>query len=229
MKLREGLRPELLVDGFDIGPESPDGFQPVTLATRRGTVECLHYPVPGAASAVVWIGGVRGDFDTPARGLYPKLCRELQAGGIASLRVRFRHPTDLDESTHDVLAGIGYLEREGVPAFGIVGHAFGGAVAIQAAALFEAVCTVVALATQSDGTDLVHRLAPRCSLLLVHGSADRVLPPSCSEQVYASAGGTKRLQFMEGAGHELDEAAEAVHGLVGDWLRANLGGRAVGS
>src|SRR5690606_34057941 len=39
MKLREGLRPDLLVDGFDIGPEAPDGFQPVTLATRRGIVE----------------------------------------------------------------------------------------------------------------------------------------------------------------------------------------------
>lgn len=56
-----------------------------------------------------------------------------------------------------------------------------------------------------------------------------LLPPSCSERVYALAGGTKRPQFMDGAGHELDETAEAVRGLVGDRLRANLGGRAVHS
>lgn len=120
----------------------------MTLAMHRGVVEYRSYPVPGAASAVVWIGGVGGDLDTPARGFYPKLCGELRADEIASLRVQFRHPTGLDESTHDTLAGIGYLVHEGFLAFGIVGHSFGGAVAIQAAALFEAVRTVVTLATR---------------------------------------------------------------------------------
>lgn len=223
MTFREGQRPELLLEGFDIGPRDDDGFRPVTLATHRGTVECRYFPVPEAASAVVWIGGVGGDLDSPARGLYPRLCRELQEDGIASLRVQFRHPTDLEDSTQDVLAGIGFLGHEGIPALGIVGHSFGGAVAIQAAALFEAVRTVVTLATQTDGTDPVDRLAPRCSILLIHGTDDRVLPRSCSEQVYSLARGTKRLHLLEGAGHGLDEAAEEVHELVGAWLRANLG------
>jgi hypothetical protein len=49
--------------------------------------------------------------------------------------VRFRHPTRLEESILDVLAGINYLQSEGMKVIALTGHSFGGAVVIQAAAI----------------------------------------------------------------------------------------------
>jgi alpha-beta hydrolase superfamily lysophospholipase len=66
-------------------------------------------------------------------------------------------------------------------------------------------------------------LGPDCSLLLVHGGADAVLPVQCSERIYRWAHEPKRKVILEGAGHGLDEAAEVVYETVRDWLLAELG------
>ncbi len=200
-----------------------EGYERVTLASARGEVECRLYASANGRAAVMWVGGIGGGFDTPARGLYPRLAGELARAGIASLRVRFRHPTLLDEAVFDVVAGARYLETEDVEALALVGHSFGGAVVVQAGALLTSVRTVVTLATQSYGTDPVRDLAPRSSLLLVHGEADVVLPPFSSVNVHARARGRKRLVLYEGAGHGLDEVAEEVEGLVREWILAELG------
>jgi alpha-beta hydrolase superfamily lysophospholipase len=213
---------------LDVTRDRPDGeYLPFRLLTNRGDVTCRSYPAAGARHGAVWVGGVGGDFDTPAHGLYPRLCQELQGRGVASLRVQFRHPADLGESILDVLAGIAYLEGEGARELLLTGHSFGGAVVIQAAAAAGAVRAVVALATQSHGTEPAARLGPRCALLLVHGTADRVLPPSCSESVYRRAKEPKRLVLPEGAGHKLDEAADAVAGEVLGWADTRLLAEAV--
>lgn len=88
--------------------------------------------------------------------------------GVASLRVRFCHPTILEEASLDVLAGLIYLEGEGIDTVVLIGHSLGDAVVIQVATLDEQVRTVVTLATQSYGTAPVSQLAPRCSILLIH-------------------------------------------------------------
>jgi fermentation-respiration switch protein FrsA (DUF1100 family) len=82
--------------------------------------------------------------------------------------------------------------------------------------------TVVTLATQSYGTDVVSRLAPRCSILLIHGTADRTLPPSASEFVYRHAGEPKRIILYEGADHALNQVATEVEAVVRNWLREQL-------
>jgi pimeloyl-ACP methyl ester carboxylesterase len=127
----------------------------------------------------------------------------------------------LRESALDVLAGITFLEDEGVDAVGLVGHSFGGAVVIQAAANHARVRTIVTLGTQSHGTEPVADLGPRCSLLLVHGTLDRVLPASCSRDVYALAREPRQLRLLP-AGHALDEVADDVFELVRDWLLLKL-------
>jgi thioesterase domain-containing protein len=99
--------------------------------------------VTGAKQAAIWVGGVGGDWDTPAQGLYPRLCQELTSEGIASLRVHYRYPTELVEAVLDVLAGITFLQDEGIESIALIGHSFGGAVVIQAAAQAEDVHTVV--------------------------------------------------------------------------------------
>ena len=195
-----------------------DGYLPVTLDTSRGSVACRYYPAAGSHRAAVWVGGVGGGWDTPARGLYPRLCADLVHEGIASLRVRFRHPTILEEAVLDVLAGLSYLEAEGIAKVALTGHSFGGAVVIQAAAASPLVRTVVALATQSYGTDVVRDLAPRCAVLLIHGTHDQVLAPINAELVYRLAGEPKQVVLLEGAGHVLDEAAQEVYRSTRAWI-----------
>ncbi len=204
---------------YDIAAQPTQaGYHEVRLRTSRGDVDCRYYQAPLARRAVIWVGGVGGGWDTPAQGLYPRLCQELTGAGIASLRVRYRHATELGEAILDVLAGIAYLQHESIEHVALVGHSFGGAVVIQAAAASDAVRTVVTLATQSYGATPAADLAPRCSILLIHGAEDQVLPAHCSLYIHNLAGDPKRLIIYDGARHGLDEAAGEVYQAVRDWL-----------
>lgn len=104
------------------------------------------------------VGGVEGSYDSPARGLYPRLASELVAEGVSVLRVRFRFPTVLDEAHHDVVAGVDHLTAAGVGRVALVGHSFGGAAVIAAAVDRPAVVAVCTLSTQSYGTEAATRL-----------------------------------------------------------------------
>jgi len=196
--------------------------QPVTLATQRGEVKCRLYSADEPARGVVWIGGVGGGWDTPARDLYPRLANELTGEDVLSLRVRFRQPGDLDECTWDVLAGLAYLKTLGAGRLGIVGHSFGGAVAVRAAAQDPDVRAVAALAPQSHGADSAAGLGPRCALLLIHGKDDEILPAECSEHLNAIAVEPKRYLLFSGARHVLDEVADRIHREVRDWMLDHL-------
>ena len=207
-----------------------DGYTPIRLVTSRGGgggVDCRYYHTAGASNAVIWVGGVGGGWDTPARELYPYLCQKLIRKDINSLRVRFRYPTDLYQCILDVIEGIHFLEQQGVESVGLVGHSFGGAVVIQAATTTAAsssdtVRTVVTLSTQSYGAEGISGLKQGSSILLIHGTDDKVLPPYCSSYVYSLAYDPKEIIFYRGATHGLDEAAEQVHQMVHDWLVKHL-------
>jgi len=216
-----------LIDYVNLGQTTNEDYTPIRLVTSRGSggggVDCRYYHTVEASKAVIWVGGVGGGWDTPARGLYPILSQKLIKKQINSLRVRFRYPTDLYESVLDVIEGIHFLEKQGIESVGLVGHSFGGAVVIQAAAADVAsssdlVCTVVTLSTQSYGTEGVSRLNKGSSILLIHGTDDKVLPPYCSSNVYNLANDPKEIIFYKGATHGLDEVAEEVHQKVHDWL-----------
>jgi len=204
-------------------PRTSDGYEPIVQETTRGPVEMRYYAAPRATRAAVFVGGAGGGFDTPVRGwLYPRLCEQLRDDGIAGLRVRYRHANDLEECVLDVLAGISFLDAEGAVSAALVGHSFGGAVVIQAAALSPAVRTCVALSTQTYGADPAAELGPRCSLLLAHGLADEVLPPDCSRAVYAAARKPKKLLLKPGVHHGLDEWADELPGVIREWIVAEL-------
>lgn len=198
------------------------GPQPVTLATERGDIRCRVYDSPRAERGIVWVGGVGGGWDSPARSLYTRLALDLAGEDMASIRVRYRHPTDLAESVYDVLAGLRYLETQGVRRFGLVGHSFGGAVVIQAAAKVPAVKAVATLATQGYGAGPAATLGPRAALLLIHGKDDEVLPCESSEYVHRMAREPKRIVLFSGARHLLDEVADRVHREVRDWLLSRV-------
>ena len=199
-----------------------DGATPVRLDTTRGPIDCLLHRSDGdGETAVLWAPGARGGFDGPADGLYADLAQELAGRGIASLRLDYRHPANLDESTLDVLAGVWYLAGIGRTRTALVGHSFGGGVVIAAARYSSHVRAVATLAGQTMGAEDVVLLPPR-PLLVVHGEADAVLPVANAALIYGWAFEPKRLVTYAGAGHGLRECRADLRALLLDWLTASL-------
>ncbi len=204
----------------------------VDLPSARGPIACLYHPGRTGAGGVLWMGGTDGGFLGPADGIYETMSEDLAARGVASLRLSFRiltAPGILEEAVFDALEGISYLRQDGVGPLALVGHSFGGAVAITAAVLSNGgIAGVATLATQSAGTQLAGRLAPT-PLLLVHGSQDRRLPVECSRYVYRLAHQPKELLILEGARHSLRQRREEMRQLLEDWLLQRLSAAVTGS
>jgi alpha/beta superfamily hydrolase len=204
---------------------SDDAGKLVGLTTERGVVSCRYHEGRRGGGAVVFVGGTDGGFDGPANGIYATLAEDLRTAGVSSLRLDFRlhrAPGDVEEGSHDVLAGVAFLKSEGAGRIGLVGHSYGGAVVINAAALSEDVDAVVTLSTQTAGTTLVSRIAPR-PFLLVHGELDTRLPPRCSRYVYEHAGEPTELVILPGAKHSLRQRREELRTLLREWLVEKLG------
>ena len=209
---------ELAIRGVRAGA-GEDGYDSIVLDTTRGDVELRHYAVAGASSAALFMGGAGGGWDTPGRGrLYPELCEDMIAAGVAAVRVRYRRPNDLPECALDVLAALAYLEDQGAERAALVGHSFGGAVVAQVAAHSDVVRALVPMSTQSYGVDAIAHVPPGCATLLVHGTADEVLPPACSRYAYELAPEPKALRLFEHARHGLDEAADEIREVVREWI-----------
>ncbi len=200
-------------------------YLPITLISKGDEVtNCRYYPAKTAKSAAIFVGGIGGGFDSPAKNLYPTLAAKLSSEGISALRIQFRYPTLLEQSMQDVMAGAKFLQSEGAVALGLVGHSFGGAVVIQAGAVLNCVKTVVTLATQSYGGDDVAKLAGHASILLIHGGDDPTLSPQNSERVFELAEGHKKLEILRGNHHGLEESADMVFEMVHAWLIDELKG-----
>lgn len=214
---------ELMIQGTRRGPLA-EGYEPITVETDRGGIDLRLYDVPETRAVAVFVGDAGGGWDSPGRGrLFSNLCTDFQEMGIAGVRVRYRQPNDLVECALDLLTSLHFVAGEGVEIAALVGHSFGGAVVAQAAANSEGVRTVVLLSTQSHGIEAIAQMPSGCSSLLVHGSADEVLPASCSHYAYDLAQEPKRLSLYEGAHHGLDEGGERLRREVRDWIAGELG------
>ncbi len=198
-------------------------MQGLTFSTDRGDFAARYHIAASnpaeTARAVVWVGGAGGGLDGPARGLYPEVCRRLQSLGVSGLRVDYRRPNDLVACVLDTMLAVRFLEQDGRGRVALVGHSFGGAVVITAGALLPNVTAVVPMSTQTYGTDLAPKIAPR-PLLLIHGTDDEILPASCSERVYAVANEPKELKLFPGARHGLDSVRDELIDLLTSWLAA---------
>ena len=196
------------------------GARRVWLATTRGKIPMMLHTVEKAERAVLCVGGAGGSLDGPAM-LYPRLGLEMRALGVTVLRVRYRFPGELTESVLDTMAGLSFLKGIGHQRVGLIGHSFGGAVAIAAATLNPLAATVVAISSQLDGAQNVHQLAPR-PLLLIHGCADTVLRDESSRLIFARAREPKTLKLIPSADHGLTQAGDEVFALVKQWMLEHL-------
>ncbi len=210
---------ELRILGVDPGDEIA-GARKISLRTSRGAVPIVMHAAPSATRAVVCICGAIGGFDGPAM-LYPRLGLELPRKGVSVARVNYRAPNDFDECVLDTLGALIFLKGTGHQRAAIIGHSFGGAVAINAGTASPVAVAVIAISSQLAGAHVVAELAPK-PLLLIHGTTDAILPHRSSELIYERAQEPKRLMLFEGADHRLTGKGEELFALVDEWLATRI-------
>ena len=186
-------------------------YQSLSVSTERGNVEMQYYKADNATCSIILVGGIGGGFDSPCSGgLYPRLCSILNSKAISALRIKFCDTHSLDSSVKDVEAGISFLKQEKISNIALVGHSFGGAVIIRAAANSPHVKVIITLATQSYGADVISNIKSGVASLFIHGTLDTILPENCSIYAYTLAYEPKKLRLFKNTGHELSEAEKDI-------------------
>ena len=202
-------------------PHEGDAGEGLVIRTTRGDIPAILHAAPDTKRAVIWVCGARGGFGGPASGLYAELSEEFTGHGITSLRMDYRHPNEIQECALDLLAGINFLRAIEYGPVVVVGHSFGGAVVIAAAAFSDHVAGVVSLSPQTYGAQGAGMLSPT-PLLVVHGKADTRLPFSCAVAIHDWAKDPRELVLYEGAEHRLDECRTELMDLLRRWIPDNL-------
>jgi dienelactone hydrolase len=210
---------ELRLLGVD-PEEEIAGARKLQLRTTRGSIPIILHGVETASRGVLCVSGAIGGFDGPA-GLYPRLGLELPDQGYIVARMNYRHPNDFDECLLDTLGTLNFLASIGVERAALIGHSFGGAVAINAGTISTVASTVIAISSQLAGAHVVDKLAPK-PLLLIHGTADTILPDECSRILYEKAREPKTLKLFEGADHRMNPAGKELFTFVQDWIISNI-------
>ena len=80
---------------------------------------------------------------------------------------------------------------------------------------------VIAISSQLAGAHVAGNLAPK-PLLLIHGTADEILPHRSSELIYERAQEPKRLTLFESADHRLSGRGDELFALVDEWLATRI-------
>ncbi|HKD65489.1 MAG TPA: dienelactone hydrolase family protein [Candidatus Binataceae bacterium] len=196
------------------------GARRLLLATTRGKIRLILHGVEKAERAVICLGGATGRLDGPAM-LYARLGLEARTLGLSVMRLGYRVPNDMTECVLDTMAGLSFLKGIGHQRVALIGHSFGGGVAIATATLNPMAVAIIAISSQLDGAHNVAQLAPR-PLLLIHGTADVILPDASSRMIFERAGEPKTLKLFPGADHGLTQVGDEVHQLVRQWLTERI-------
>ena len=210
---------EMRVLGVDPEDEIA-GARKLCLRTTRGVIPVVMHAAENASRAVLCVSGAIGGFDGPAM-LYARLGLRFPRRGWAVARMNYREPKKFDECLLDTLATLTFLKGMKHERAALIGHSFGGAVAINVGTLSPVVTTVVAVSSQLAGAHVVSELAPK-PLLLIHGTADTVLPDRCSRILCERAGEPKMLKLLEGADHRLRGRGDELLALVEGWIESRI-------
>ncbi len=110
----------------------------------------------------------------------------------------------------------------GVQNIGLVGHSFGGAAVIRAAAASSYISTVVSLSPQTFGTDAVDSFREKQSILFINGTNDTYENVKPAQALYEYSHEFKKILLYKGANHNLDEAAPEIFRTVKEWLHTKV-------
>jgi pimeloyl-ACP methyl ester carboxylesterase len=207
----------LAVEEVEVTPE----LRHLEVYTLRGLLTLLWHGPRDARNVVVTCGGGMGSLLGPADALYHDLGETFAAQGIGTLRVGYRKPNDLSRCVHDVAAAADLASRSGARRYVVIGHSFGGAVAVQTGIVLGEHCRgVVTLSTQSAGCEHASELG-ETPLLLFHGTDDEILPPETSSVVQMLAGHGE-VVLLPGTGHLLTQAAAELRARLSAWIPAQF-------
>ena len=189
--------------------------------TSRGLLTVFrHRPPEGVEpqrAAIVACGGALGGVLGPGHGLYQRLGERWAERGVEFVRVGYREPNNLDLCAHDLACGVELARDAGADRVVVMGHSFGGAVAVRTAVIMPvSVVGVVTFATQSAGCEVAGALGGR-PLLLFHGDRDELLPPEASHVVAAIAG-YGDVKILPGDGHLLAKSDDIITERLDAWL-----------
>lgn len=197
-----------------------DTLDHVEMYSLGGLLTLLWHGRGLSDRVAIMVGGAMGGLLGPAEGLYPDLASGLVEQDVSAVRVGYRTPNDLESCVHDVVAVAELAVRGGAERVVLMGHSFGGAVAVRAGiSLGPYVAGVVALSTQSAGCEVADQLRPT-PFVLYHGDRDELLPVAASEVVAQLGGG--ELTVIEGTGHLLTEAGPTLRAELGAWIPERL-------
>ena len=129
--LEEGLT--LRITGVEPGDEIA-GARKVIINTTRGAIPLVLHSAPEKGRAVLCVSGAIGGFDGPSM-LYPRLGLEMPKRGLRIARLDYRAPNEFGECLVDAMAALTFLGGIGNQRVALIGHSFGGAVAINAGTL----------------------------------------------------------------------------------------------
>jgi len=202
--------------------EIAESLRHVEVYTFEGLLTLLWHGPAEAEHVLLACGGAMGGLLGPSGGLFHDLGTELTKRGIGTIRVGYRRPNDLGRCTLDVGAAADLANRRGAKRFVVMGHSFGGAVAVNAGiALRRVAAGVVTLSTQSAGCENAATLGD-VPLLLLHGDRDELLPVEASEAVRQLAGHGD-LVVLPGTGHLLVGVEQALRERLLAWIPERFG------
>lgn len=216
---REGIEAPPLLGASEhaLGPN----VSTLELMTTQGTVVCIRHTPPGADHEAgvpftpIFLGGALGGLSGTA-GLWNRLATSL--GGV---RIHYRVPSGMADSLLDVLMVFHHLAAtRGLQRVALVGHSFGGGVAVGAGVLLgtDVTAGVVALAGQRSGTELIARLAG-VPVLIIHGSADSIIPAASARLVHAEAAEPKHVWYIPDGDHVLAGHVDELELRIGEFLK----------
>jgi fermentation-respiration switch protein FrsA (DUF1100 family) len=214
----------LVSDRMIFQPPSPSyraGQLPIVmLPTAHGSIATLHLPNPRATLTVLYAHGNAEDLGQ----LVPWL-EELRRAGFSVLAFDYRGyglstggPTSAAGATDDMAAVYHHaVSTLKIPPSRLVlyGRSVGSGPATDLAARVPAgglvlesafvsafrVLTRVSLLPFDRFHNLRHIRRVRCPVLVIHGTADEVIPASHGRRLYEAAGQPKQALWIEGAHH----------------------------
>lgn len=184
----------------------------------------LHLPSESRSAnstAAILVSGAGGGLVGPS-GIYLSLADKLPClkHPISVLRLDYRFPARNKYCVRDVQAAMNYLEQKhSITKFVLVGWSFGGAPVFTVGGMDKRVIGCATVASQSAETDGITQLSPR-PVLLLHGTHDRTLNPSCSERLYSMYGGdgVRELKLLYNDDHALTRSSLEAEIMIGEFV-----------
>ena len=198
---------------------------PLTIESERGNISCIWQAaeIDEPHTAVLFVGGADGGFMGPSD-IYEILSNLFIPLQIGVLRVDYRihqFPNDVEQGVYDANQATKWLISRGYEKILIVGHSFGGAVAIETAVQNTNIQGVIGLASQTAGAMNIASLVDT-PILLIHGDADTRLPVSCSIMLYEITTTPCQLAILEGGTHSLRQVSKEATDLIFDFVKSQI-------